>query len=96
MSNSHEPIYNQEDMSAVLATLQRVSKDAEQSKQLLWAVVDKVGGEIAIPYNAWLDNKPTKELAMWDDPATLQLHLKTLVYGDVDDEPHEFSTRGSG
>jgi hypothetical protein len=74
--NSHEPIYNQDDMDVVLARLRSAEKEAEQSKQLLWSVVDAVGGEVAIPYLAWLDGNPTKELIMWDDPATLSLHLK--------------------
>lgn len=77
-SNSHEPIYNQDDMDNVLEKLRSAEKDAEHSKQLLWAVIDAIGGEIAIPYNAWLDYKPTKQLAMWDDPATLKLHLKAF------------------
>ena len=82
-SNSHDPIYNQDDMEVVLAALRKAEKEAEHSKQLLWAVIEKVGGEVAIPYAAWMDNKPIKELVMWDDKETLQMHRKIQEVGDV-------------
>ena len=75
--DSHAPIYTQDDMDVILAQLRNAQKDAEQSKQLLWAVVDQVGGEIAIHFTAWLDGDLTKQLVMWDD--NLQLHLKAVT-----------------
>jgi hypothetical protein len=90
MSYSHEPIYNQEDMDVVLGKLRKAEKDAEQSKQLLWAVVDAIGGEVAIPYLAWMDHKPTKELIMWDDPVTLKLHLKVNRHLDGETTEDEY------
>lgn len=88
MSNSHEPIYTQDDLDTVLAKLRAAEKEAEQSRQLLWSVVDAVGGEVAIPYLAWLDGNPTKQLIMWDDTATLTLHLKikSTIDGEIEDE----------
>ena len=75
---NHEAIYNQDDMDNVLTKLRSAEKDAEQSKQLLWAVVDEINGEISIPYDAWLtDLDLTKELLMWDDPATLRMYIRT-------------------
>ena len=83
MSNNHEPIYNQDDMDNVLNKLRSAEKDAEQSKQLLWAVVDTVCGQVAIPYSYWLDNEPVKELLMWDDPETYKMHLRTRAVENV-------------
>ena len=78
-SNSHqeELIYTQGDMDEVLEKLREANKEAELSRQLLWAVVDKVGGEVAVPYIAWLNEKPNKELIFWDDEKTFMMHLKT-------------------
>jgi DNA phosphorothioation-dependent restriction protein DptG len=75
--SKEELIYSQEDMDVVLEKLRAAEKEAEQSKQLLWAVVDHVGGEVAIPYLAWLDGVHTKELTMWDDTETYMMHLRT-------------------
>ena len=83
MSNSHEPIYNQDDMDNVLSKLRSAEKEAEHSRQLLWAVVDAAGGEIAIPYSYWLDNEPVKEMLMWDDPETYKMHLRTRAVENV-------------
>jgi hypothetical protein len=82
-SNSHEPLYNQDDMNVVLAALRKAEKEAEHAKQLLWAAVDAAGGEIAIPYSYWLDNEPVKDLLMWDDPDTYKMHLRTREVEDV-------------
>ncbi len=71
-----EPIYNQADMEAVLAKLRAAEQEAEHSRQLLWAVVDAAGGEMSVPYRAWLEGDPTKWLVMWDDINTLSLKLK--------------------
>jgi hypothetical protein len=76
IANPDELIYTQDDMDVVLKKLREAEEEAEKSKQLLWATVEAAGGEIAIPYIAWLDGNPTKELIMWDDQATLTLHLK--------------------
>jgi hypothetical protein len=81
--NGHDAIYNQDDMNVVLAALRKAEKEAEHAKQLLWATVDAAGGEIAIPYSYWLDNEPVKELAMWDDPETYKMHLRTREVEDV-------------
>lgn len=90
MSNRHELIYNQEDMDFVLEKLreaekkvEEIQKEAEQSKQLLWAVVNEFGGEISIPYMAWLDLMPTKALLFWDDVQTHRLHIKTKEVENV-------------
>lgn len=80
-SHNEELVYTQGDMDVVLAKLRDAEKEAEHSKQLLWAVVEAAGGEIAIPYIAWLDGHPTKELVMWDNQATLSLHLKVRNNG---------------
>ena len=77
MSHNNEPIYTQDDMDAVLEKLRSAEKESERARQLLWAAVDAAGGHIFVPHQAWLDNVPVKELTMWDDVATLQLHLKT-------------------
>ena len=82
-SNSHDPIYNQDDMDNVLSKLRSAEKEAEQSRQLLWAVVDTVGGEVAIPYSYWLDNEPVKEMLIWDDPETYKMHLRTRAVENV-------------
>lgn len=82
-SNSHEPIYSQQDMDNVLFQLRKEAKEAEQARQLLWAVVDTVGGEVAIPYSYWLDNDPVKEMLMWDDPQTYKMHLRTRAVENV-------------
>ena len=84
-SNSHqeELIYTQNDMDVVLEKLRTAEKEAELSRQLLWAVVDKVGGEIAVPYIAWLNERPNKELIFWDDEKTFMMHLKTREVENV-------------
>lgn len=82
-SHQEELIYTQDDMEEVLEKLREANKEAELSRQLLWAVVDKVGGEVAIPYIAWLNEKPTKELIFWDDTQTFMMHLKTREVENV-------------
>ena len=74
-----EKIYTQGDMDVALAAIQNFKKEAEQSKQLLWAVVAAAGGTIAVPYTAWQDDRPEKEIVMWDSPASLQMYLQVRL-----------------
>jgi hypothetical protein len=74
-SNSHEPIYNQDDMNVVLAALRKAEKEAELSRQLLWATVQAAGGHVKVHYSIWAGD-PERELIMWDDPETYEMNLK--------------------
>ena len=74
-SNSHDPIYNQDDMDNVLEALRKAKREAELSHQLLWAVVQSAGGHVKVPYSLWAGD-PERELAMWDDPATYEMNLQ--------------------
>jgi hypothetical protein len=94
-SHNEELIYSQGDMEGVLAQLRDANKEAEQSKQLLWAVVQATGGEVEVPYTAWLTGDPTKELIMWDDTETFRLHLKIKNLTGDDDGTDDLSTRRS-
>ena len=74
-SNSHDPIYNQDDMENVLAELRKAKREAELSHQLLWAVVQSAGGHVKVHYSLWAGD-PERELVMWDDPETYEMNLK--------------------
>ncbi len=74
-SNSHDPIYNQDDMENVLTELRKAKREAELSHQLLWAVVQAAGGHIKVHYSLWA-GEPDRELVMWDDPATYEMNLQ--------------------
>jgi hypothetical protein len=77
VTNSHEPIYNQDDMDVVLSKLRKAEKEAEQSHQLLWAVIHEAGGEVALPHRLWIESDDeVKEIIMWDDPVEFKMHLK--------------------
>jgi hypothetical protein len=81
--HNHEPIYNQDDMDTVLARLRVAQKEADHSKQLLWAVVQAAGGEVAIPHSYWLEGETSRDLLMWDDPVAFVMRLKTQEASDV-------------
>lgn len=83
-SNSHDPIYNQDDMENVLAELRKAKREAELSHQLLWAVVQSAGGHVKVPYSLWAGD-PERELAMWDDPATYEMNLQVQEVRKVQD-----------
>ena len=82
-SHQEEVIYTQDDMDDVLEKLRAAEKEAELSRQLLWAVVDNAGGEVSIPYIAWLNDKPNKELIFWDNTETFMMHLKSVEVKSV-------------
>jgi len=94
-SNSH-PIYDQEDMNFTLAAIKKYKKEAEQSHQLLWAVIHEAGGEIVLPHRLWIeiDAGETREIIMWDDRDGMHLKVKRL--NDVGDDRDEKSQRLGG
>jgi len=81
-TNSHEPVYNQEDMDNVLAAIAKFKREAELSNQLLWAVVQAAGGHVKVPYQTWA-GAPTREIAMWDDPITYEMNLRIVAHDEV-------------
>jgi len=79
MSNN-EALYSQNDMDNVLAAIAKFKKEADQSHQLLWAVIHEAGGEIVLPHLLWMtEQDTTKEIIIWDDPVGLQMHLKVQL-----------------
>ena len=82
-NNSHEPVYNQEDMDNVLAAVAKFKREAELSNQLLWAVVQAAGGHVKVPYQTWANGEPTREIAMWDDPITYEMNLQIVAPDEV-------------
>src|SRR5688572_27091544 len=84
-----EKTYTQEDMDLVLRAVRKNNKEAELSNQLLWAVVDAMGGHIEVPLSVWDAPIHTKQIIIWEDTTTLKLHLsvsdKKIIQGDEDD-----------
>jgi hypothetical protein len=75
-SHQEEKMYTAADMQLALAAVEKFKKEAEQSHQLLWAVIHEAGGEIAVPHRLWIEVDKTREIIMWDDPVEYRMHLK--------------------
>ena len=78
MSNSHEPLYSQEDVDVVLKQLQKTQRSEELSNHLLWAAVQAAGGEIVVPMLSWADGLPEGDLEFIDDPETSTMRLRIV------------------
>jgi RES domain-containing protein len=77
MSNTQtELLYTQDDMDLVLARARNAEKENELTHQLLWAVIEAAGGEIAVPHSLFLRGPSERELLVWDDHAKFQMRLK--------------------
>ena len=74
-NNNYEFLYTQEDMNNVLAAIAKFKREAELSNQLLWSVVDTVGGHVRVPYGIWTSGESDREIVMWDDPQTHEMNL---------------------
>lgn len=95
----HELIYTQEDMNEVLEKLRAAQRNAELTNQLLWATVQVAGGEVKLPYSAWVEAGPdgtTRELAMWDDAETYALYLKIIDRKEQQDDGNKAGTSARG
>ena len=77
-NKQEELLYNQDDVDAILEKLRRAQRDAELSNQLLWAVVEAVGGEVSVPLIAWVVGMPEGKLEFQDHPETSTMSLRVV------------------
>ena len=76
MSTDNEVIYTQGDMDRILEKLRNEQKESEQSRQLLWAVIEAAGGEVAVPHKLFIEGPSDRELLVWDNHAEFKMHLR--------------------
>jgi len=73
---NEEPIYSQNDMNVALEATAKYKREVELSNQLLWAVVNQMGGHVQVPYQIWATGDEKRQLEMWDDPSTYKLNIR--------------------
>lgn len=78
MSNTKETelLYTQDDLETVLARARAAERENELTHQLLWAVIEAAGGEVAVSHSLLIQGPTERELLVWDDHTKFQMHLK--------------------